>query len=71
MHDAIKFRVQRMKRCTATIACDLAFIEAWHDALQLAFRERTGSDLEDGAEYSAADERRADEIMELYPRSKA
>ena len=41
---------------------------AWMEAISLAIEERTGCPAPDEAEYSAADEARAEEILRLYPR---
>jgi hypothetical protein len=66
MHSPIRQRILRMKKCSATIAEDLAFIEAWKKAVALAYYERTGLDLAEGGKYSAADSARANEFMEQY-----
>jgi hypothetical protein len=71
MHNEIQFRVERMKRCNATIAEDLAFIDAWNDAVGMAYEERTGVALGDGEKYSVDDAERADEIMKLFPSAGA
>jgi hypothetical protein len=44
---------------------------AWDSAVSLAFEERTGRELGPGEAYTVTDRKRADEIMTMYPRSKA
>ena len=67
LHD----RIRLLQAAARQIASELEELIAWHEALSLAYTERTGKKLKHGLRYTAEDEARADEIMKLFPRNDA
>jgi hypothetical protein len=59
-------RGSREDRTAETIALAIA----WDDAVSLAHRERTGSELGPGERYSESDAARATQIISLYPKKE-
>ena len=55
--------LRQVQRGIETVLRGLERALAWDDAVGLAIKERTGREPEPGADYTAADEQRAREIM--------
>lgn len=64
-------KIQSFRTRIAELKLEFEELMTWHEAIALAHAERTGCELQQGEEYSAEDERRAEEIMRLYPGNDA
>lgn len=76
-HD-LRERIAAMHQRLAPIQSELAEMSSeierllvWDDAVTLAYRERTGEELQPGEPYTTKDSVRADEIFTMYPMGDA
>jgi hypothetical protein len=63
----LREHMERVRGAKAVLEEEMDYILRWHDALALAYRERTGQELVDGATYTDEDACRADELVDLFP----